>query len=150
MEITFNVEPTTKQLDDRHQYLLHREVCGMCKDGVDTKPYQIQKKYCAWCEQLRPNQKPTLLTQTFQQYLEKGNLCSKCSSMITNGESEISKEIREREIIKLETELNEWGELLDNPELEDEKVIYRIVTKMQEIYEKQYKLKYGKEMSYMF
>ncbi len=43
----------------------------------DLKNYRKPKKICSWC--LKKS-----LNQTYQDYLEKGNICSICSSKISN------------------------------------------------------------------
>lgn len=87
--------------------------------------YRLQKKICAYCEKEE-------LKQTYDQYLEYGNMCTKCRSKINDNYINMIKGERIERLKAKEVRLEELGQQLEHTLGEDER--FEIVEEMQKLH----------------
>lgn len=85
----------------------------------------LQKTKCGWC-------KKTKLCHTYDQYLLKGNICNKCSTIINDKHIESIRQERIQRLEEKKLEMERLGNKLDQEITEEER--QEIVDKMMRLH----------------
>lgn len=100
------------------------------KFGRETIWYKSET--CKWCPRIRKGRTINKLNYTQLQYLQRGNICQECSSVITNNHMNNIKEEMEQRYQEKKKELDRLGEILDKDISEE--VRAKIVDKMMSLH----------------
>lgn len=94
--------------------------------GIDYSDIKwVQKERCGFCVKER-------LNQTYTQYLQRGNICNKCSSMILEKHMANLKLEQEKRLQDKKNRLEVLGEQLEHEVSEEERL--EIVNEMQALH----------------
>lgn len=91
----------------------------------DIKQYRLQKDICGWCEK-------TKLKYTFEEYLQKGNICARCINRLNTIHEKSMEEHKENNQRTKADRLEKLGSLLAHDITEEERL--EIVEEMQKLH----------------